>query len=355
MKITQAKAWIEHFDLKKAYAIARETFTSVDNVFISLETQDGTVGYGVASPAEDVTGETAEACLRAAELNLEQYVKGQDIRCFAGILRKLEDQIQSTPAAIAAIDIALHDLFAKRLGLPLVDFLGKVHHSLATSVTIGISSVEESLDDAKEYVSQGFKILKVKIGRSLELDIERLTKIRELVGNDKMIRVDGNQGYSGQTFRQFIEQAKSLDLELIEQPLDVKEDQTMKLLPEKVRKIAAADESLHELKDALKLSQKPHMFGIYNIKLMKCGGIQAGRQIAEIAHTAGIKLMWGCMDESIIGISAALHAAFSSPATRYLDLDGSFNLKRDFVRNGFELENGNLKVSDRPGLGVIPI
>ncbi len=90
---------------------------------------------------------------------------------------------------------------------------------------------------------------------------------------------------------------------------------------------------------------------IYNIKLMKCGGINAALQIAEIANLAGIDLMWGCMDESIISISAALHAALASPATRYLDLDGSLDLARDIVSGGFVLNDGYLSVNENPGLG----
>jgi L-alanine-DL-glutamate epimerase-like enolase superfamily enzyme len=63
--------------------------------------------------------------------------------------------------------------------------------------------------------------------------------------------------------------------------------------------------------------------------------------------------MWGCMDESIVGIAAALHAALASPATRYLDLDGSLDLARDIVTGGFVMQNGELSVTDTPGLGVV--
>jgi L-alanine-DL-glutamate epimerase-like enolase superfamily enzyme len=85
---------------------------------------------------------------------------------------------------------------------------------------------------------------------------------------------------------------------------------------------------------------------------MKTGGISAALRIAAIAERNGIGLMWGCMDESVVGISAALHAAFASPATRFLDLDGSLDLSRDFARGGFVLESGRLRTSERPGLGV---
>jgi L-Ala-D/L-Glu epimerase len=96
----------------------------------------------------------------------------------------------------------------------------------------------------------------------------------------------------------------------------------------------------------------PAPCGIFNIKLMKCGGIWPALRIATVAELAGIELMWGCMDESRIGISAALHAAFASPATRYLDLDGSFDLARDVADGGFVLENGSLRTAPSAGLGL---
>lgn len=107
--------------------------------------------------------------------------------------------------------------------------------------------------------------------------------------------------------------------------------------------------------DAYQLSLPPRAAGIFNIKLMKCGGIREALQIATIARQAGISLMWGCNDESIISISAALHTALSCPHTRYLDLDGSFDLARDVVSGGFKLQDGYLMpLLDKAGLGLEP-
>jgi len=85
---------------------------------------------------------------------------------------------------------------------------------------------------------------------------------------------------------------------------------------------------------------------------MKCGGIRPGLEIADMAWHAGIDLMWGCMDESIVSIAGALHAALASKATKYLDLDGSLDLAKDLVSGGFILDNGWLSTTEQPGLGV---
>ncbi len=126
----------------------------------------------------------------------------------------------------------------------------------------------------------------------------------------------------------------------------------MKDLPKSIQNKCAADESLHDPDDALRLSKEPYRFGIFNIKLMKCGGLSPAKKIAQTAYQKGIDLMWGCMDESIVSISAALHIALSSPTTKYLDLDGSFDLAKDIVSGGFKLKDGKLIPTMRPGLGV---
>jgi L-alanine-DL-glutamate epimerase-like enolase superfamily enzyme len=261
----------------------------------------------------------------------------------------------ATPAARAAVDMALHDLLAQHLGLPLVDMLGRAHESLPTSITIGIKPLDATLDEADEYLQRGFRVLKVKLGHSLEEDLERLGKLRERVGTHVAVRVDPNQGYSAGDVATFIDKTADLDIEFLEQPMPADEIDAMRELPESVRRRIAADEALLNEQDAVGLISPPVACGIFNIKLMKCGGIAPARRIAEIAQAAAIELMWGCMDESIISISAALHAALACPATRYLDLDGSLDLARDVVSGGFVLEDGCMRTGDAPGLGVKPI
>ena len=352
MKITKATFRVEKLALTRPYTIAYESIDSVENIFVCLQAEDGSLGVGVAAPDAEVTGEDVRYCRQALETHLEPLAVGADIRHFKKILRNIESSMPGRPAARAAFDIALHDLWSKHLGLPLVDLLGRCHRSLPTSITIGIKSIRESLEEAEEYRARGFKILKIKIGRSVDQDVECLSRIRQRVGREIILRVDANQGYTPDEFIKFVGQTDLLNLEFIEQPLPASDLDSMRRLPESVRKMTVADESLLDARDALECLQPPCPFGIFNIKLMKCGGIAAGLQIAEIANLAGIDLMWGCMDESRVGIAAALHAALASPTTRYLDLDGSLDLARDLVEGGFVLKDGELSAPGQPGLGL---
>ena len=192
----------------------------------------------------------------------------------------------------------------------------------------------------------------MKLGKDLAEDIERIEKLREKFGKKFVIRIDANQGYTSEQTIEFYKKTKHLDIELIEQPLPAKDVAGLKALPEEIRKIVAADESLLSPKDALELIKPPRAAGIYNIKLMKCGGISNALKIADIARQEGIDLFWGCNDESIVSITAALHVAFACSNTKYIDLDGSLDLGKDVVKGGFILNDGIMSCSDKPGLGV---
>jgi L-Ala-D/L-Glu epimerase len=352
MKIVAAHAWVEAFALSRPYTIAFKSIDRVENVIVRLETASDLIGLGAGSPEAYVTGETIEACQSALVDGALDWLIGQDITELAGLCKQVQARMPKKPAARAAVDIALYDLLSQHLGQPLVRLLGQEHTSLPTSITIGIMPIAEMLTEAEEYLGRGFRILKVKIGHSLEEDIERLTKLREKVGSDILIRVDPNQGYTAKQVEQFVDQTIHLDLEFLEQPMPAGEIAELRSLPEDIRKQIAVDESLLDEYDALNLLTPSPACGIFNIKLMKCGGITPALRIATLAELAGIKLMWGCMDESIISITAALHAAFASSATRYLDLDGSLDLARDIVTGGFVLDGGHLSIRDLPGLGL---
>lgn len=352
MKIIKAHFWTEHIKLTRPYTIAYKTIDSVENIFVQLETDTGQIGVGVASPSYQVTGESFDDTRAALGLHLEALTLHQNIQAFGTLIRKTHETLSTTPAACAAVDIALHDLFCKSIQVSVAQFLGQYHKALPTSITIGIKSIEASIEEAKEYLERNFKIIKLKIGKSLEEDVEVISKIHEVVKDKMLIRVDANQGYAVNDLIKFVHQTEHIGVELIEQPFQVANDPQLLKVPTDIRKILAADESLVNVQDAFRLAHAPLHYGIYNIKLMKCGGIHSGRQIADIAQLAGIDLMWGCNDESCVSIAAGLHAAFASPNTKYIDLDGSLDLGKDPFSGGFVIENGMMRLGSGVGLGI---
>ena len=352
MKIKAIRAWHKKMALTKPYTIAYNTMSDVSIAFLEVELENGIVGYGTGSPAEDVVGESTEQTVRNLKSDFVQGLAGRDIRHFQQLIFECRNHFVHLPGTQAALDIALHDAFCKLIGIPVCDFYGRKIDSLPTSVTIGIKNTQETLEEAKDYARLGFRILKVKTGLDVHNDIERIIRLREEFGQRFVIRVDANQGYDLASLQLFFSKTAGANVELVEQPLQVGREAELLALPRAERKIIAGDESLKDARAALGFATEEGPFGIYNIKLMKCGGLVGAKEIATIAENRGIALFWGCNDESILSITAALHVAYSCPNTRYIDLDGSLDLAEDLVSGGFTIEGGFMKINLRPGFGV---
>lgn len=349
MRFTSVTLHRADVSLTRPYAVANHATDTASMVLLRLHTDGDCCGLGAATPEPEVNGDTRDAAFAQLQV-VAEALRGREVvppTTFAPLLATLR-----SPGARMALDVALHDLWARTVGKPLVELLGRAHVALPTSITIGVGDVAATLRDAREYLARGFAVLKVKIGQDLDLDVERLVRLRELVGPGVLLRVDGNIGYQPPQLLQLLQATRSLALEFIEQPLPPDRIAAQRALPAPLVAMLMADESLHDAADARALCASPRPFGLWNIKLVKCGGVLPALSIADLARDAGIGLMWGCMDESRIAIAAALHAALACPATRYLDLDGHLDLSRDFATGGFELENGVLRPLDQPGLGV---
>ncbi|MBT1705109.1 mandelate racemase/muconate lactonizing enzyme family protein [Chryseosolibacter indicus] len=351
-KIKNIQVWSADLGNTKPYTIAFKTVDEVKNVFVEITLDNGVTGIGSGNPSEYVVGENLGQCIEALQEKNLEFLIGRDIYEVSQLQYEIVQKFPKNPSARAALDIALYDVLTKHLDIPLVKFLGQKIKTLPTSNTIGIKNVEETVKEAGEYIRNGFQVLKVKLGKNLEEDIERLVKIREKHGGDVIIRIDANQGYTVEQTISFYKRTETLNIELIEQPLPAKSIQEMKSLPDEIKNVIAADESLISPKDAIQLIKPPYASKIFNIKLMKCGGPSQGLKIADIASYENVDLFWGCNDESIVSITAALHTAFSCANTKYIDLDGSLDLGNDVVRGGFILKDGMMSCADRPGLGV---
>ncbi len=351
MKIVSIKFQLENLQLSKPYTIAWKTVDHVENLFCILSLDNGIHGFGSCNPENEVVGVSTRDTLEAQE-NLDlDLILGKSIDYPVDLIDSLYPSLKKVPTLMAALDIAIWDAWAKSLDKPLVLALGKKIEPLATSVTIGIMDNEKTISEAKDFIHQGFTHLKIKIGLNPDQDLQRLSLLREAIGFDAVIRTDINQGYQPDEFKKLVSGCEKLAIELYEQPIRADRFEQMDNLSPELKKVVAADESLHDEINAIELA-KTGRCGIFNIKLMKCGGLYQANKIAKVAEDYGLDLMWGCNDESRLSIAAAMHLAYSTSRTRYLDLDGSFDLARDLVSGGFRLNGGKLEPLDKPGLGV---
>ncbi len=352
MTIKSIEVYKKNLALTRPYTIATKTISDVESVFVEVALSNGIIGLGAANPAKEVVGEDADMSLRNLQSDDIQGFVGRDIAEIFSMIPSVSAAFPHAPGTLAAMDIALHDAFCQYLKLPIAQFYGQKITSMPTSVTIGIKNVAATLEEANEYWDAGFRILKVKLGLNMSEDIERLVNLRERFGQSMRIRVDANQGYETSQVVDFFNKIKDLNIELVEQPTAVGQEKALLTLPYDIRQQIAADESLKDTEMALFLGGTKRV-GIFNIKLMKCGGIREALKIATIAEAAKVDLFWGCNDESIVSITAALHAAFSCAHTQYIDLDGSFDLAEDVVQSGWVLKNGVMSLNNGAGLGLV--
>ena len=353
LKIRKLEAWPVKMQLTEPYEIAYETVASTINIFLRLETDRDLVGYGCAAPDVHITGETAEDVLESLKGTAELILKGSDALRPARLLEILKASLPEQNSTRAAVDMALFDLMGKAAGLPLWRILGGYRRSIRTSITIGILPVKETVTKARECVGKGFRCLKIKGGRELDRDIERILKIRESVGKAIELRFDANQGYTEEEALQFVDATRRAGLELIEQPTPKGRPEVLGRITKKVPIPIMADESLTNLRDVFKLARQ-NLVDMVNIKLMKVGGISEAIQIDSVARAAGLETMVGCMDEGALGIAAGLHFALSRPNVMYADLDGHLDLMDDPSAGAVKLRDGSLYPNEKPGLGWDP-
>ncbi|MCJ7582615.1 MAG: dipeptide epimerase [Candidatus Aminicenantes bacterium] len=350
MRISGIEAWSVALKLKEPYTIAYETIDTSFNVFLRIETDKGIVGFGCAAPDLQITGETAETVLEAINGTVFPLIKGSDPLRSAMLLERLLPSLEKQPSALAAVDMALHDILGKVSGLPLWKLLGGFRDRIKTSITIGILPENEVVKRAVAFKSQGFQILKIKGGIDADADIARILKVREAVGQDMELRFDANQGFTLEQAIHFFNGTKKANVELIEQPTPKGKPDLLGRVTDSVNIPIMADESLMTLRDAFRLARRD-LVDMVNIKLMKVGGISVALQINAVARSAGLEAMVGCMDEAALSIAAGLHFALARPNVIYADLDGHFDLLNDPSDGAVILKNGTLFATQRPGLG----
>lgn len=350
MKIRNIEVWPVSMKLSEPYSIAYETVHEVTNVFIRVETSNGINGFGCAAPDKNTTGEIPETVLNCINDKVYPLVKGSDALRTAMLIEKLKPVLKDSPSTIAAVDMALYDILAKKCGLPLWRVLGGFRDRIKTSITIGILPVDDTIEKAKGWVKQGFHCLKLKGGKDVDSDIHRTIRVWEEVGKNIELRFDANQGYTPEQAIRFVNETRKANLELLEQPTPKGQPDLLRSVTNKAHIPVMADESLMTLRDAFRIAHRG-LADMVNIKLMKVGGIMESLQINAVARSAGLEVMVGCMDEAGLGIAAGLHFALARPNVAYADLDGNIGLIGDPSSDAIKLKDGILYPNTNPGLG----
>ncbi|MCY7293455.1 MAG: dipeptide epimerase, partial [Ferruginibacter sp.] len=252
----------------------------------------------------------------------------------------------------SAFDMALYDIAAQNAGQPLYEYLGGTKKDMLTDITVGIASPDVMAGQAKAFVNAGATILKIKLGKDVATDVERIKAIRKSVGNNINIRIDANQGWSFEDAVNALSQLGKYNIEFCEQPMRTYNDE---YLPELIKvspiKIMA-DESVFNHHDALRLI-KNKACDYINIKFAKSGGIHEALKIIEIATKYNIPCMMGGMLESRVALTAFAHFAAVNTQIIFYDMDTCMlGHKVDPVIGGVTYNGYNVQLQDGLGIGA---
>lgn len=353
MKITDIKVGRISIPLKKPFKTALRTVTSAEDVVVMVETDCDAVGYGEAPPTAVITGDTIGSIKWVIEDNIKKAITGMDIDDMEGIMKKIDSAAVKNSSSKACVDMAVYDLFCKKLNIPLYKLLGGSSNTIETDITVSVNSPEEMVSDALKYVSMGFSTLKIKVGNDSKLDVERIKSIRSAVGDSVKIRVDANQGWQPKEAVRTIRAFEDMDLkiELVEQPVIAHDFEGLKFVTDNVETPILADECVFSPYDAFKILSM-RAADLINIKLMKAGGLHNAVKINEMAEACGVECMIGCMIESKLGVTAAAHFGAGKMNVTRADLDPVILLAEDPIAGGAVFEGSKIILGDAPGLGI---
>jgi L-alanine-DL-glutamate epimerase-like enolase superfamily enzyme len=328
-----------------AFTISRGSKTEVETVVVRVTDEGGQTGVGAAAP-DTHYGETADTVCAVLPDLLAVVEDVDDPLALDEIERRLRRTVRDNPAARAAVSIAVHDIAARRLGVPLYRQIGlDPDRAPATSYTVAIDDPEAMGEKAATAVAEGYPILKVKLGT--DRDRERMAAVRD-AAPDATIRVDANEAWAPPEAVENTAWLADLGVEFVEQPVPAENPTGLQYVHERSALPVAADESCVTLPDVPAVADK---VDIVNLKLMKCGGLREAVRMVHTARAHGLEVMFGCMVESTASIAAACHLA---PLVDYVDLDGALLLAED-AYEGPTYEGGTLAFPDRPGTGVRPV
>lgn len=336
--------------MKKPFKIALGSTEFYEGFFVAVESDDGNVGFGEATTTPFITGDTMgsiEYELAAFAKTLVGMEESPEL-----VNARMKATMKSSKASRNAIDCALWDLIGKKAGMNLKKILGNHKESIPTSYTVDLVDGQSARRQAEDLKKIGIKTFKIKMGTGIEEDVERVSVVREVVGDRPVIYVDFNQSY---TPKMTVEISKKLDnykVEFLEQPVPSDDIDGLKFARDNSSIPVFADEAIFTQRDVAEILSREAADGI-NVKLMKSGGITDAIKMTDTASSFGIPVMIGCMVETRLANSSGLIVALSRSSVKYADLDGYSNIKEDPIDGGIVLKNGEVTMdTSLPGVGA---
>jgi L-alanine-DL-glutamate epimerase-like enolase superfamily enzyme len=371
MKITHIDAFPFRLTPRRDFKWAGLRIDLGGFVAIRVETDEGIVGWGEATPLPDWggaagrrAGETQATVVAIVRDVIAPALLGADPCAVTAARAAMDKAVIGNSYAKCAVDIALHDIWGKSVGLPIYKLLGgAVRDTVKVAHMVGLMGDTEAMAEAVGAVADGLSALQIKGGVDADRDVRLIGMLRRELGDDVLLRLDANQGYrDARNATAVVRRLKDAGANAVEQPAA-----SLSAMAEVTRGSpipVMADESCWDIVDAIDLAAVRGADWI-SIYLAKSGGISGARKVGAFAEALNMSCDVNGSIESAIGNAANIHFALATPAvqlpcvipisapatTHPYSIGGNY-YEDDVIVTPFQVRDGALLPLDRPGLGI---
>lgn len=361
MHIAAVEVFPLRLPLKAVLTLPRGPSRTLDEgkrvALVKVTDSDGHVGWGEAGPSRRWSAETLESCVSSIRHYLAPAVLGHDVFDIAGLHAAMNRELAvgldpGQPIAKCALDLAVHDLIGKRLGIPVQSWLGaKRADSVALARLVSAATPDEAATITAEAVTQGYRGFKVKVGHHKALDAEIVGAV---VGAAQggYVWADANQGCTLDEALKLARALERLGVTLFEQPVPMSDVYAMKKLLSATALTIALDEAAIGLPFVIEMIRREAVEGLA-IKVSKVGGLHYARQMCDLALNAGLTLIGSGLMDAPIGFAASVHLFAAYGLQLPVDLNGPQFIADDYLAEPLPVRGQRAYVPAGPGLGVV--
>lgn len=351
MKIVSVKACPITFGCNVPLVTATQRFSKATGILVIATSESGARGFGYADVFPR-TGETQVSVREAIEGILASQIIGHEIVEVGRIRKRIVESIKGNPRAKAALETALYDLFAKSFHVPLyVLFGGLARRGIKVVRMLGLDDPEVMAEEAERLKAQGYKGLKIKAQGKKNLDLERVSAVRNRVGEGCYLKVDANESYDVKSAIDFSKGLADLGVEVFEQPIQRHDFDGLREITKRSAVKIEADQAVDSPRSAFQIAKERAADSI-NTSIQKVGGFQEVRLVADICALNGIQCTLSNTPGSMLGDAAALHLAGSTDSISEFCELGEFERLEEDLFEGLRIRSGILNIPEMDGVGV---
>lgn len=324
------------------------------DLLVRVEATNGLVGWGEASVAPTMTGDTLPGMVAAVEETLAPLVTGKDALKRAELAQLCAHAMVHNGGAKCAVDAAIADVAGRHLNVSLSDMYGgALRDSLVAMYLLGNPKIEDDIAETHKKIKEGYKFFKLKVGIKNAFDeADAAVQIRKAVGRDVVLCADANMGMDFRNARIFVERSRDADLLFLEQPLREDDYDGMAELARISSIPLNGDESLANVAIIIQMARAGSIKGA-NLKTIKLGGVSATVHAMSVCGALGLNINLACkVAETSVGAAAITHMGCVAPNVNWGVSITNHYLVDDVVKNPVRIANGMIVRPTGAGLGV---